>query len=143
MPDGPPLLSQESYLANPHEPAAGKILENIDRDAHAGMNAVVHVIPIIHIHNVNVIVVAPIAWPRIDEPERVAAILETPAIVLAPIDVEPVLAAKIGGVMVVRNTAMRVIALVSTVALWLLRGRRIPPIVTLLRAIYRMCLRLL
>lgn len=92
-------------------------LEDADRDTDAGMHRVIHVITLVDVHDVNSIRVAPTNRPRIDESERVATILEAPMIVLALIDVEPVLAAKTGRVMGVRNTAMRGIALVSACSL--------------------------
>jgi len=70
------------------------------------MNRVVHVITTIYVQDVNVIGITPTDRPRIDEPERVAAILEAPMLVIALANVESVLATKTGGVMVVRNTTM-------------------------------------
>jgi hypothetical protein len=102
-------------LANYPEPTAeaDKTLEHVDGKAHAGMNTVVHVIAATVVYDVNVIRVTPTHWPGINEPEGVAAIREAPTIVVASVNVEAVLAAKPGSVVVVRNTAMVVTRSVS------------------------------
>lgn len=67
---------------------------------------VVHVIASVAVYNVNIVGIAPIDWPRVDETERVAAIIETPAVVLASADVEAVPTAKTGSVVAVGDAAM-------------------------------------
>ena len=72
------------------------------------MNAIVHVVAAIGVNHVNIIRIAPRYRPRIDEPERVSAILETSLVIVSAIDVEAMPAAEAGAVMVVGNTAVRV-----------------------------------
>ena len=123
--------------------APDSTLENVDGNTHAGMNAIVHIVAAIGVHDVNVIRVAPSDRPRIDEPERVAAIREAPAIVLASVHMETVPAAEAGCVMVVINTAMLGIASVSISTACLLHLSLVPSSVTLLWAIRLARLRLL
>jgi hypothetical protein len=104
-------------LTSSSEPALEKSLKNVDGDAKAGMKTVVHVIAAIDIVDVNVIRVVPTHRPRVNEPERIAAVLEAPIVVVASVDVEAVAAAKAGAVMVVRNAAMIVTTAVSSVTL--------------------------
>ena len=110
-------------------------LTDVNGNTHAWMNTVVHVIVAIGVHDVNVIRVAPTDRPRIDEPERVAAIREAPAIVIASVHMETVSAAEVGCVMVVVNTAMLGIASVSIPTACLLHLSLVPSSVTLLCAI--------
>ena len=110
-------------------------LEDVDGNTQAGMNAVVHVITVIGVDDVNVIRVAPADRPRIDERERVATIREAPAIVIAPVHVETVFAAKAGRVMFVGNPAMSGIASVSSRSACLLRLWAVPTSVALLYAL--------
>jgi len=77
------------------------------------MNAIVHVITTIRVHDVDVIRIAPTDRPRIDESERVTTVREAPIIVLSSVNVKTVAAAKIGGVTGIRDAAMRVITSVS------------------------------
>ena len=70
------------------------------------MKRVIHEIAAIDIHNVYVIRVASSDWPSVDEPERIATVLETPMSVIALVHVEAVPAAKTRGVVGVRNAAM-------------------------------------
>lgn len=96
------------------------------------MNAVVHVIAAIGVHDVHAIRVAPTDRPRIDESERVAAILEAPSIIVASVNVETVPAAKIGGVTGIGDAAMRVVTSVSTRSTCLLHTCLAASAVTLL-----------
>ena len=109
------------------------------------MDLVIHVIATVGIQNVNVICVSPGDRPWIDEPERVAAVLEAPAIVFTSVHVETVPAAKTGRVMGVRNAAMLGTPSVFGHSLWLLRVFLGSSRITLLRVILirRMCLWLL
>ena len=77
------------------------------------MNAVVHVIAAIGVNHVDVIGVTPSDWPGIYETEGVSTVLEAAIIVVATVYMETVTAAKAGGVMRVRNAAMRVTAVVA------------------------------
>jgi len=70
------------------------------------MNAVVHVIAVIGVDDVDIIRVTPLDGPGIDKSKRVTAILKSPMILVAPIDVEAVLASKSVGVVLVGNATM-------------------------------------
>jgi hypothetical protein len=122
-------------LTSSPEPALEKSLKNADGDAKAGMKTVVHVIAAIDVVDVHIIRVVPTYRPRVNEPERIAAVLEAPIIVVASVDMEAVAAAKTGAVMVVRNAAMIVTTAVSSVTLWLLGALLVLSGVTLLYAI--------
>jgi len=79
------------------------VLENIDRDAHAGMRAIVHIVAAVGVDNVDVIGIAPRNWPRFNKSPGVAAIVEAAMIVVATVDVETMLAAEVRCVVCVRN----------------------------------------
>src|ERR1019366_8612703 len=91
---------------------------NADGDADARISLVVHVVPIVLIHNINVVtfvpVVSPIARPRVNQAKPKAVVLEArePAndhIGLA-VDDEPVVRTKVAIVTVVRDTVAVVAA---------------------------------
>jgi len=107
------------------------------------MNTVVHVIATIGVLDVDIVRVAPTDRPGIDESERVATVLKTTMIVVAPVDVEAVPAAKVGGVVVVGNATVLVAAATASTGWLLLRAHQVPSRVALRCAIYRMCLLLL
>jgi len=67
------------------------------------MNPVVHVVAAVVVLDVHVVRVAPVEWPGIDESEPVAAIVETPMIVVAAVDVKAVPVAKMRLVVLVGN----------------------------------------
>ena len=96
---------------------AEKSLKDVDGNAYARMGWVIHVVAAVVINDVNVIRVIPSCWPRVNEPERIAAVFETPAIVVALVDVKVVLPAKAGSVVLVRNATMIATAAVLTVTL--------------------------
>ena len=94
---------------------------NADCNADARISLVVHVISIVSVDNVNIVglvpVVCPVAWPRINKAEPIAAVLEArkPAnnhIGLA-VDDERVVRAKVSVVTVVRDA----VAVVATTLL--------------------------
>ena len=116
-------------------------LEDVDGNTHAGMNAVVHVIAVIGVDDVNVIRIAPTDRPRIDERERVATIREAPAVVISAVHAETVFAAKAGRVMFVGNAAMFGITSVSSHTTVLRRLWAVPTSVALLYALLlcRLC----
>ena len=70
------------------------------------MNAVVHVIAAVGIHNIDIVRVAPRDWPGIYETERVATILEAAMIVVATVYVEAVPAAKACSVVGIGDAAV-------------------------------------
>ena len=80
------------------------------------MEGIKHVIPAIDVFDVNIIRVEPTFWPRVNEPKRIAAILEAVIVEIAFTDMEPVRIAKTGAVMVVRNTAMSAASAIPTVS---------------------------
>ena len=61
--------------------AAEKKLENVDRKTQSRAYAVVHVILAVGVIHVDVIVVAPANWPRLNESEVVAAVCEAMTVV--------------------------------------------------------------
>ena len=81
------------------------------------MDNVIHVVSAVIVNDVNVIRVTPTNRPRVNEPERIAAVVEAPMIVVASVDMEIMPAAKTGAVVVVRNTTMIAATRVSTVRL--------------------------
>ena len=96
---------------------AGDALKDVDGDSYAGMDDVAHVVATIVVNDVNVIRVKPTYWPRVNEPERIAAPAEAVMVEFALVNMEVVPAAKTGAVVGVRNTAMIATAGVSTVTL--------------------------
>src|ERR1700722_19020409 len=92
-------------------------LKNVDGNKHAGVDRVIHVVATTLVDNVNVVRVVPTHRPRVNESERIAAVVETPMIVVASVDVKIVSTAKTSAIVLVRNTAMTATAAFSIVTL--------------------------
>ena len=90
-------------------------LKDVDGEAYARMDGVAHVVATVVVNDVNVIGVEPTYWPRVNEPERIAAVAEAMMIEFALADMEVMSAAKTGLVVGVRNTTMIATAAVSSV----------------------------
>ena len=88
-------------------------LVDIDCDAHAGVEAVVHVVAAVGVDHVDVVRIAPRDWPRINEAPCVAAVNKAVTVIFGAIDVEAVLAAEVRLVMRVRNAAMVAVVFVT------------------------------
>jgi hypothetical protein len=69
----------------------------------AGITRVAQVIHAVYLDYKNVLGVEPVAWPRVNESERIAAVLEAAITVIGLADTKPVFLPKIGPVTVVRN----------------------------------------
>jgi len=107
--------SSEGHPAISPESAVEKELKDIDPNVNAGMESIKHVTPAIDVFDVNIIRVEPTFWPRVNEPKRIAAILEAAIVEIVFINMESVRIATIGAVMVVRNTPMSATPAISTV----------------------------
>ena len=79
------------------------------------MDHVIHKVDAIVVNDVNIVRVIPTHRPWVNEPERIAAVLEAPIIVVALVYMEVVSTAKAGPVVLVRNAT--VIAVSSTFTL--------------------------
>ena len=94
--------AQQTYLKHSHR----KPLKDVDGNSHAGMARVIHIVTAIIVNDVNVVRVIPNCWPWINESKRITAVVETPMIVVASIDVKDVSTTKTGAIVLVRNSAM-------------------------------------
>ena len=74
----------------------------------AGKRCVAQVIHTVYVDNVNVLRVEPVAWPRVDESERIASVLETAIAVVALANAKRVFPSKIGLETVCGNAATTV-----------------------------------
>ena len=93
------------------EAALDRQLEyDADCNANTGMHRVVQVIAAINVVNVNFIGVVPVCWPRVNESEPIAAVLEAriPGDNPRTVDAEPVVTTKMGTETVVRNATTAV-----------------------------------
>jgi hypothetical protein len=84
--------------------------DDADCNAKAGMHRVVQVIAAINVVNVNFVGVVPVCWPRVNESEPIAAVLEAriPGDNRRTVDAEPVFTTKMGTETVVRNATTAV-----------------------------------
>jgi hypothetical protein len=86
------------------------LYDDADCNANAGTRRVVQVIAAIDVVNVNVVGVVPVCWPRVNESEPIAAVLEAriPGDNRRTVDAEPVVTTKLGTETVIRNATTAV-----------------------------------
>ena len=117
--------------------AVNAVAEEVERNVHAGMPQVVHVIGAITVFDITVVVVVPAYWPSFIVPERIAAVLEAviPADHLGMPHVERVFMAEMGTVIGIRNAAILATAAVASDGLCLLSSGRLCLALRLLRSL--------